>query len=358
MLAKDFNYDRYHKVFDPMQENLRKFVRGDWKGPLFMQDACGKVYAELANHKETSLEAQLDLLTEKMDLHGDYLVSYLEPWCGVGVYANAFGAKLRYYNHSAVQTLPVYASVEEVENVPLPKLGECELMQAVADYIRYFREQTHDQIPIVLTDTQSPNDTASLILDPVELFMAAVDDMESIDDFMMKVTKTIGDFTELQMELIGEKNLARPGHTFPSDITLPGISLSDDNLAVLSPKCWVDSARKYNDILARRFGGIALHSCGVFTNSIPDLVRSDGMWMVNYKISDFEPNDAAALANAFAGTGTIQLVTIFPGEDLTRLLPLIRDDLRVIFVVGAAGEVAERNDQYDRIVDFFRSAAK
>ena len=25
MLAKDFNYDRYHKVFDPMQENLRKF---------------------------------------------------------------------------------------------------------------------------------------------------------------------------------------------------------------------------------------------------------------------------------------------------------------------------------------------
>ena len=85
MLAKDFNYDRYHRVFDPMQENLRKFVRGDWKGPLFMQDACGKVYAELANHKETSLEAQLDLLTEKMELHSDYLISYLEPWCGVGV---------------------------------------------------------------------------------------------------------------------------------------------------------------------------------------------------------------------------------------------------------------------------------
>ena len=353
MRAKDFDYDRYYAVFEPKQENLRKFMRGEWKGPLLMQSAEGNIYFELANRKETSLESQLDNLTVKMDLHCDYTYSFLEPWCGVGVYANAFGAHLHYFDHSAVQTTPRYLHVEEVENVPEPNFKDVELMNVVIDYIKYFREQTHDQLPICLTDTQSPNDTASLILDPVELFMASVTEPESIDDFLLKVTKVIGDFTEQQIELIGPCYHG-PGHQFPSDSTIGGISLSDDNLAVISPASWVVSARNYNDILARRFGGIALHSCGVFSHSMKELKESVGLNMLNFKISDFEPNDPVLLAETFAGTDTILHPIIFPGEPYERLLPLMRDDVRMIINLATTGTVDEKNAQYDEMVEFFR----
>ena len=353
MLAKDFNYDRYHDIFDEKQENLRKFMRGEWKGPLLMQSLEGKVYDELANRKEDSLSGQLDNLTAKMDLRCDYTYSFLEPWCGVGVYANIFGAHLHYFDHSAVQTTPRYLHAEEVQNIPEPDISKCELVQVVKDYIRYFREQTGDQLPIVLTDTQSPNDTASLILDPVELFMASITEPELIEDFLWKVTKVIGDFTEEQIELIGPCYHG-PGHQFPSDAALPGISLSDDNLAVISPESWIASARPYNDILARRFGGIALHSCGVFSHSMSELKASEDLNMLNFKISDFEPNDPSLLAETFAGTDTILHPIIFPGEPFERLLPLMRDDLKVIINLATSGTIEEKNAQYDQMEAFFR----
>ena len=353
MLAKDFNYDKYHYVFDEKQENLRKFMRGEWKGPLLMQSEERKVYDELANHKETSLEGQLDNLTIKMGLHCDYTYSFLEPWCGVGVYANAFGAKLHYFDHSAVQTTPAYFDVDDVKNVPEPSIKDCELMQAALDYIRYFREQTHDQLPICLTDTQSPNDTASLILDPVELFMASIEDPDCLDDFLMKITNVIGDFTEMQMEAIGPVYQG-PGHQFPSDSTIGCVSMSDDNLAVVSPASWVNSARKYNDILAKRFNGIALHSCGVFSYSMKELAASEGLDMLNFKISDFEPNDSQLLADTFGGTGTVLHPIIFPGDPYERLLPLLRDDVKIVINLATTGTVEEKNRQYDEMEEFFR----
>lgn len=90
-------------------------------------------------------------------------------------------------------------------------------------------------MPICLTDTQSPFDTATLICDACEVFAACYENEELLLDFMQKITDLVIEFSRVQLDLIGHELAAMPGHQYPSLPGAPGFSLSDDNLAVSSP---------------------------------------------------------------------------------------------------------------------------
>jgi len=255
MQAKDFNFDRYLRYREEKEAFLKKFLSGEYRGPVLTQRTCSEVFGVSANSKEASLEDWLNVLDFNMQLKGDVGFTYLEPWAGVPVYANAFGSPLFWTEITDVQSKPRYLFADEVANVPMPKAGECQMMQMVLEYIRYFKEQTHGLIPISLTDTQSPNDTASLILDPCELFAVSLEEPEALTDFMTKITQVIGDFSEMQIDAIGEELYVAPGHMMLSGSGLKGIALSDDNMAVVSPASYEVIGKPYNEMLSRRFGG-------------------------------------------------------------------------------------------------------
>ncbi len=352
MLAKDFPFDRYLRFMEEKRRFLQKYLSGEYIGPVLSQRDVGQCFGVESVTRERALSAWLDSLYTNMQLRCDVGFTYLEPWAGVPVYANAFGAPLFWTDTADVQSRPRYTAVEEVADLPMPKAGECAMMRMVLDYIRYFREQTHGLIPLSLTDTQSPNDTASLVLDPCELFSASIEEPELLDDFLNKITRLIGDFSEMQIDAIGPDLYAAPGHMMISDTGRGGIALSDDNMAVISPASYAATSRPYNEILSRRFGGVALHSCGVISHNVPLLLRTEGLQMLDFKITDFEPNDAALLAEQFAGTDIILKPCIRPDEPLERILPLLCSDVRAIFQVFTSGSVDERNRQYDRVAQF------
>jgi len=352
MQAKDFNFDRYLRYREEKEAFLKKFLSGEYRGPVLTQRTCSEVFGVSANSKEASLEDWLNVLDFNMQLKGDVGFTYLEPWAGVPVYANAFGSPLFWTEITDVQSKPRYLFADEVANVPMPKAGECQMMQMVLDYIRYFKEQTHGLIPISLTDTQSPNDTASLILDPCELFAVSLEEPEALTDFMTKITQTIGDFSEMQIDAIGEDLYVAPGHMMLSGSGLKGIALSDDNMAVVSPASYEVIGKPYNEMLSRRFGGLALHSCGVISHNIPLLLQTEGLGMLDFKITDFEPNDAALLAEKFAGTGIVLKACVYPHESMERLLPLMRSDVKTVFHLFTSGTPDECNRQYDQVAQF------
>ena len=84
-------------------------------------------------------------------------------------------------------------------------------MQEVLDRIRWYRKVTHDQLPICLTDTQSSNDTASLIMETKEFFLVSSYEPERLERFMNAISELIIAFSEMQMEAIGQ-NISLPGH--------------------------------------------------------------------------------------------------------------------------------------------------
>jgi len=358
MRIQDFDFEHFLKYKEEKDAFFAKFDRGEYRGPVLTQRSCGAAFGFDSTKKETALEAWLDNMDTNSRLHSDVGFTYMEPWAGVPVFANAFGAKLFWNGKTDVQSLPCYDDVDDVANVPMPKTGDCELMQMVLEYIRYFKEQTHGLIPMSLTDTQSPCDTASLILDPCELFASSLEEPEALTDFLTKITKCIGDFTEMQMELIGEDLLSTPGHMMVSSTGRKGIALSDDNLAVISPESFAAIGAPWNAELGKRFGGLAIHSCGLVTHNTPQLLAVPELRQFDCKVTDFEPNDAALLAEQFKNQDAILKVCVFPNEDNRRLIPLLRRDVKLIVQVFTHGTIDECNRQYDKVAEFVQENYK
>ncbi len=90
----------------------------------------------------------------------------------------------------------------------------------ILETIRYYRSVTKDQLDIVLTDTQSPNDSASLILDTSEFFACSLSDMPRLASFMDLLTRVMIEFSEMQLAAMGP-TAAHPGHIMLSSSQLP-----------------------------------------------------------------------------------------------------------------------------------------
>jgi len=348
-----YDIDKLNYFYEEKQARLRRFVSGKEKGFVMLQRVTGGQYEAKSHTKEETLEEQLKLLDLNMQIDSDIAYFYLEPWHGCGVYAAAFGAKIIEYPHTALQTMCCYDDVAQVKNLVMPNYRDCEVLMRVLDTIRYFREQTGDGVPIALTDMQSPNDTASLILEPVELFAASLEDPEAIQPFLWQITQFLGDFVEIQLEALGTAPVAFAGHTHPSDPSFKGVSVSDDNMSFISPASYAVSAKEFNSALGKRFGGIALHSCGVVTHNLAAMMETDGLNMFDCALGygdkgflcDPNPNEAGPLRESFTDRDVVLKVRLGPGE-LERVYPLLTPRIKLIVELITHGSVEEKNAQF------------
>ena len=233
--------------------------------------------------RESMLRWNLWGMMTSAEWASDAVFAHIEPWYGVGVYASAFGSRYWWDGNSAPQTRPIYASVDDVANATMPDPRKCKTMQEVMTRILWYREVTHHLPPICLTDTQSPNDTASLLMESNEFFVACLEKPERLAPLLNAITDLVIAFSEMQMKAIGP-NLALPGHQMLCHPSWSGISVSDDNMALLSPKAYELASLPYNGRLAEHFEGIALHSCGTVAHNItvqlrtPKLRQMDWVW--------------------------------------------------------------------------------
>ena len=348
MKVKDFEFEKFLAYKEDKDNSYIRFLEGKYDGVPIVQMASGAHWSGLCRYKEESLEAQLDFLTASMSLKTDFLFGYLEPWYGVGIYAAAYGCKYLWYENNAPQVLPVIKNIDELKDFKHPSINDCEEMLAVIDMIKYFKEETGGVLDIALTDTQSTNDTASLIMDTEEFFSASAEDPEILDPFLESITKMIIDFSECQMEAIGD-SLAAPGHIMVSLRGGKGISISDDNMSFISPKTYDRTSRRFNDMISDHFGGIAMHSCGNFVHNLELLRDSKGLHTVDLpvgNIPDPSPCDAAKVAEIFRNSPVIVKAKVGWNE-IDKVTPLVSPDIRLIVQLATRGTVEERNIQYE-----------
>jgi len=276
-------------------------------------------------------------------------VPYLEPWIGTGVYANAFGCEYVWREGESPACHYRYHRMEELDGVELPAWQGSPIMRMVLEAIERLKEATRGRLPIALTDTQSPFDTATLVMDAAEFFTACYADEERVKRFMGMITELIIAFSRKQVRVIGEELVARPGHIMPSGTFLQGISISDDNLAVSSPHINEVMALPFNAQIAAAFGGLAIHSCGVWTKTMALLAeKCPGVVMIDCAGSweaDPNPNALEEIRWALAGTGIVTKVRIGKAEEELRAVAERLADPRMPLVLEIAydPEHAERN---------------
>lgn len=274
---------------------------------------------------------------------------YLQPWIGTGVYANAFGCEYVWREGEAPACHYRYHRMEELDGIEQRRWQDSPIMRMVMEAIERLKEAMEGRIPIALMDTQSPFDTATLIMDAAEFFAACYPDEERVKRLMGMITKLLIEFSREQERVIGEELVARPGHIMPSGTFLRGISISDDNLAVSSPYINERISLPYDQIIAEAFGGLAIHSCGPGTKTMALLKeKCPGVMMIDCAVSrdaDPNPNKLEGIREALAGTGIVAKVRIGKGEEEVRAVAERLVDKRLPLVVEIPYEEgrAERN---------------
>ena len=262
--------DLYARRREQREARLRTFLTTDQPGFLVVQHPLEnllKVFGA-SNSVEEIYRNNIAYVDEKLQFDWTDDLPFLEPWIGTGVYANAFGCEYHFRDDNAPHVRYRYHKIEEVRDVEYPDYRKSPIMSMVLDCIDCFRERTHDGLPIAMTDTQSPFDTATLVLDAAEFFTACYTEPETVAGFLQKITDLIVEFSEVQMRRIGPELLMQPGHLMPSFVGGPGVSISDDNLAVSSPRINRQFALPMDEQLAMHFGGLTIHSCGVWTHTM------------------------------------------------------------------------------------------
>ncbi len=349
----DFPYDAFDQFKKEKEAALVAFMNSSppyLDVPVVVQPPID-IWGSVAADRVASLERQLQAFLVAMQLKSDFAFTYLEPWHGVGVYANIFGCAVNWYDFDAPQTRAIYHSLDELEGLEKPDILSAELPRMILETIRYYRHVTGDRLDISLTDTQSPNDSASLILDTSEFFASSLNDMDRLAQFMDLVTEVMIEFSEMQFAVMGP-TATRPGHIMQSARSLPGISVSDDNMAVISAKSYAHSALPYNSRLGEHFGGIALHTCGDFSHNFAVVKQVKNLVLMDCALGgvDPQPNDPKKLGDAFAGTGIVLKVRLGAEEQYWEgLEDLVRPDLKLILQFASEGDVAQSNDAYDAL---------
>jgi hypothetical protein len=345
MKPEQFDFARFQDWAAGREERVRRFLNGKSDTNILLLEKEFDNFL-ICRTPEESLEIQLDILTRQMDLQGDY-IPYLEPWFGVGVYANAFGAEYVWVDGESAQTHYIVFNEEQAAKLQKPNIADSPVMKLVLDAIDYFVEKTKGIIPIACTDTQSPMDTVTLLWDTASFFTATYSAPEVVHSLLQKATDLIIEFSRLQAARMGSA-WVQPGHIMISARGAQGLSISDDNMVMVSPQHYAEFAAPYNGQIGEAFGGLAVHSCGNYLRQLPALLRTPSLRIVDGAFSkELDPNPiekVEAFRDALRGTGLILHARM--GADWPEMLPrLIAPDLRLALVapVPAPGEPKDIN---------------
>ena len=238
---------------------------------------------QLLQDRDVQLNAQLGLMgwREMINL-GDDFIPHLQPQGGVTVFASAFGCQVDFFEHTLPWAHPVIRQndpPEKVYELPSPAVDDGQLGHMLA-FTDYFVAQTGGRYPVAITDLQGPLDTAYLVWEPSAFMVAMYTNPNEVHHLMRLVTDLIMRYVKEQRSRSRE---FLPCHYPP--LWLPdgrGISVSDDGLAVISPKLYREFCLPYVNAISEEFGGVMIHSCGNFVHQFDNLEHIHDLRGINF----------------------------------------------------------------------------
>jgi hypothetical protein len=351
MNPRDFDLEEYADYEDRLRERNQQF----WAAPsgiaVYRRFRVPQVFAGTCRDPEFSLALQLSALSQSMSYAAD-IPNFLEPWYGIGTVASAFGADYHWADTQAPSIPARFASVAQaLEHEPLP-IEETEIGRQTLRMIEYFLDRTKGRVPMSLTDSQSPLNVASHLVESSSFYMSFIEEPEGLERLLARISGLIVEFTRKQMALIGDA-LVWPGHGFPSSRWFKGLGMSDDAMVSLSPRHYRELAAPSIGATGRPFDGTAFHSCGNWSSriaavkTIPDLVMVDGAFSEE---TDPACNPCEPFAEGFAGTGITVNARIVgdPKAVITRFQRLWRPNLKLV-VTTYCSSPNEQEEAHRRI---------
>jgi hypothetical protein len=225
----------------------------------------------------------------------DFTVPHLKTGIGLGGIAASIVGNCEWNDKSDAWIEPVIGKQpQRVYDLQLPDPRTSGRNPLIFERIRQF--QMHSDLPLQPSNMASPLTTASYVWGYSDFLQALVEHPKEIHHLLELVTQATIDAVRAQTAEI--RNLWCLSHEDWYMPTEMGIRVSDDVLAVISPKHYREFGVHYNNILSREFGGIIIHSCGSITRQIPTILETKDLRAIDLALPH---NDLQKLSDAAAG---------------------------------------------------------
>jgi uroporphyrinogen-III decarboxylase len=253
-----------------------------------------------------SLENQLGALAKSMMYKAD-VPNFLEPWYGIGTIASAYGLDYIWNEGQAPAIKASFNSLDEILDYTPSNVAYTNIGKHTLDMIDFFMEKTRGQLPISLTDTQSPLNIVTHLVSLDKFFDSVLVEPDKVLKLFDILADLSIDFNKEQVNRIGSA-LAYPGHGFASSQCWRGLGMSDDNVLMISPEQYLDLAAPSAEKICQSFGGPVFHSCGNWSIWLEAVMKIKGILMADGAFSAETDPDAILELEHFrqlASTGIV-----------------------------------------------------
>jgi len=213
----------------------------------------------------------------------DYGLPNIKPNQGIGIVAAAFGCEQTVNDEADpwIKAIIREENADDVHKLEIPDPEKNAVFQKAWKRIESL--QSLSSLPLRMLNVPSPLVTASMIWDYTSFIEALLIFPDEVHVLMEKVTEATILYIKEQFRRI--KNLFSVGHESICPVPrFAGVRLSDDTAALLSPALYREFGVKYNNKIAKEFGGVMIHSCGDVQNVVAAMMEIEGLKGLDFTI--------------------------------------------------------------------------
>jgi hypothetical protein len=354
---KDFDHNAYAAYEAELLERNRQFWQADNGVAVYRRFRVPECFTWMSRDMQASLAHQLGALQASMTYKAD-IANFLEPWYGIGTLASAFGIDYLWPEGQAPVVPHAFASVQDVLAVDPVPIEKTAIGKQTLAMIEYFLEATQGKLPVSLTDTQSPLNALSFLVDTNAFYMGFIDAPDELKVMLDRLVPLQVAFVKKQIALIGDA-IAWPGHGFASSRAFSGLGMSDDIMTLLSPPQYAEFGVPSLTQCSLPFGGPVVHSCGNWCDKVTTVKDIEGLVMIDGAFTpetDPAPNDTQPFKETFHNTSIVLNTRMVGNFDtvIETVKALWQPPMKLI-VVTYCETPEEQAQAYDRIHDICQS---
>jgi len=248
----------------------------------------------------------------------DDSIPYIDMLTGTEIFAEAMGCRVHRPSDNMPFALPLIQQAKEVSKLKVPDLWDSSLayLFEMADELK---AKVGPGAIFRMVDIQSPLDIAALIWEKTEFYVAFIEEPEAVKELAMKIKVLLTQFLDEWFKRYGKEFIAHfPNYYMPS-----GLTLSEDEIGVVSKNTFDEFFLPELTELSQRYGGIGIHCCADSKHQWPNFKKIPGLKVLNFVRPDdqllltykeFEKCTAQVPTKDFDGQNPEAWIHSFPKE--------------------------------------------
>lgn len=275
---------------------------------------------------------------ERIKWLDDDSIPFMNVGTGTEIFAEALGCSVVRPEDNLPFALPLIKSAAEVSRVKVPELSDSSLAY-LFDIADELCRRAGDDALLKIVDIQSPMDIAALVWEKSDFMAAIIEEPEAVKELADKAGQLLTAFLDEWFARYGSEFISHcPCYYMPN-----GITLSEDEVGVVSAKVFDGLFLPELTMLSERYGGIGIHCCADARHQWDGFMKIPGLRLLNL----VQPVDVLDEAYPFFapylvqyhwgyGTGRTDSCSAYAGLDPLEWLASAPPEARVVFDLSAA----------------------